>query len=98
MADDDDSGMPEEAPQREEETRDTILARLETKSEQVNLLLSQLQVREALSAALADSPTLTRDEACKTANWVIVQRVLLCIRDIEGALEGLPPQSCDVPV
>ena len=72
MADDDDnsSSVQDADTFVETESPDVIIARIENKSRQVERLLRVPQYTEALETALQDAPTQTRDERCKSANWI----------------------------
>ncbi|KAL3697403.1 hypothetical protein R1sor_011479 [Riccia sorocarpa] len=95
MADDDD-GAPVEAEFVETENSELIIARVENKTRQVERLLRLLQYTEALQIALEDAPTKTRDERCKSANWVLVHRVLMATKDVDGLLTNLNSEYYDL--
>ncbi|CAM6114247.1 unnamed protein product [Calypogeia fissa] len=95
MADDDD-GVVLEAEFVETENSELILSRIENKTRQVDRLLRLLQYTQALEVALEDSPTKTRDERCKSANWTLVHRVLMATKDLDGLLANLNPDCYDV--
>ncbi|MCO5550627.1 hypothetical protein L7F22_004116 [Adiantum nelumboides] len=54
------------------------------------------QYAEALKTALDDSPTRTRDETCKSANWVVVHRVLMASKDTDALLASLESEFYDI--
>ncbi|KAE8715241.1 Actin-related protein 2/3 complex subunit 5B [Hibiscus syriacus] len=39
------------------------------------------------------SPPMTRDERCKSANWIVV---LMAIKDVEGMFSSLDPEYYDI--
>lgn len=98
MADDEDatSSILEADTYIETESPEVIIGRIENKSRQVERLLRLPQYIEALETALHESPTQTRDERCKSANWLVVHRVLMASKDIEGLLVGLNPELHDI--
>lgn len=98
MADDDDnsSSVQDADTFVETESPDVIIARIENKSRQVERLLRVPQYAEALETALQDAPTQTRDERCKSANWILVHRVLMAAKDGEGLLTTLNPDCHDI--
>ncbi|GKV12779.1 hypothetical protein SLEP1_g23888 [Rubroshorea leprosula] len=51
---------------------------------------------EALKTALEGSPPATRDERCKSANWIVVHRALMAIKDVEGMFSSLDPEYYDI--
>ncbi|OAE27050.1 hypothetical protein AXG93_1440s1060 [Marchantia polymorpha subsp. ruderalis] len=95
MADDDDAA-PIEAEFVETENSELIIARVENKTRQVERLLRLLQYTQALEIALEDAPTKTRDERCKSANWVLVHRVLMATKDVDGLLTNLNSEYYDL--
>ena len=94
MADDEDnaSSVLDADTFIETESPEVITARVEGKSRQVERLLRIPQYAEALETALMDAPTQTRDERCKSANWLLVHRVLMATKDVDGLLLGLNPE------
>lgn len=97
MADDDETGgAPEEGSSPDTQDRDATLAKITEKAQRVDKLIAESRMPDALAAALEDSPTATKDESCKTANWIVVQKVLMLLRDPDGAVADLPRASCDV--
>eukprot|EP00270_Netrium_digitus_P007572 TRINITY_DN2210_c0_g1_i1.p1 TRINITY_DN2210_c0_g1~~TRINITY_DN2210_c0_g1_i1.p1 ORF type:complete len:144 (+),score=37.25 TRINITY_DN2210_c0_g1_i1:318-749(+) len=96
MADDDEAGGAETDILLEVELPELILERIEKKCRQVDKLLSISRIPDALKAALADPPLNTRDDSCKVSNWVVVRKVLLAVRDVDAALEGMSPESSNV--
>ncbi|KAK9929394.1 hypothetical protein M0R45_026496 [Rubus argutus] len=50
---------------------------------------------EALKTALEGSPPNTRDERCKSANWIIVHRAIMAIKDVDGMFSSLDPEYYD---
>ncbi|CAD6258057.1 unnamed protein product [Miscanthus lutarioriparius] len=51
---------------------------------------------EALKTALEGSPLKTRDERCKSANWIVVHRAMMAIRDVDGLFNSLDPEYYDI--
>ncbi|RCV12315.1 hypothetical protein SEVIR_2G269600v4 [Setaria viridis] len=51
---------------------------------------------EALKTALEGSPLKTRDERCKSANWIVVHRAMMAIRDVDGMFNSLDPEYYDI--
>ncbi|RLM87470.1 hypothetical protein C2845_PM04G20160 [Panicum miliaceum] len=51
---------------------------------------------EALKTALEGSRLKTRDERCKSANWIVVHRAMMAIRDVEGMFNSLDPEYYDI--
>jgi len=98
MADDEDnaSSVQDADTFVETESPEVIIARIENKARQVERLLRVPQYTEALETALQDSPTQTRDERCKSANWILVHRVLMATKDVDGLLMGLNPELHDI--
>ncbi|KAJ7553528.1 hypothetical protein O6H91_06G102000 [Diphasiastrum complanatum] len=88
MADEGDGGTSE--PSEE------ILSRIEQKSHLVERLISQSKFTDALKLALENAPTRTRDERCKSANWILVHRALMATRDLELLLSTLEPEYDDI--
>lgn len=95
MADDDDGPIGDEIVVEEAESKETILARISSKQQEVEKLLSMQRVSEALAAALTDPPVNTREEACKTANWMVVQKAIMAVKDVDAAVRELPDQHSD---
>ncbi|XP_010463234.1 PREDICTED: actin-related protein 2/3 complex subunit 5B-like isoform X1 [Camelina sativa] len=60
------------------------------------LCLSSYKHIEALKTALDDSPPKTLDERCKSANWIVVHKVIMAIRDIDGMLNALGAEYYDI--
>lgn len=96
MADDDDAGAPDADAFVETEPVETIINRIDLKSRQVEWLLRSSQYAEALKTALDDSPTKTRDETCKSANWVLVHRVLMASKDTDALIASLESEFHDI--
>jgi len=80
----------------ETESPEVIIARIESKSRQVERLLRLPQYTEALETALQDAPSRTKDERCKSANWILVHRVLMASKDGEALLATLNPEYFDI--
>lgn len=95
MADDDDGPIGDDLLLEEVESKEIILSRISTKRQEVERLLSIQQVSEALSTALSEPPVGTREESCKTANWLVVQRAIMAVKDLDSAVGALPVEYCD---
>jgi len=80
----------------EAENAEAIIARIEHKSRQVERLLRLSRHTEALKTALEDSPTRTKDERCKSANWIVVHRVLMASKDVDAVFISLDPEYYDI--
>ncbi|MCO5602097.1 hypothetical protein L7F22_056225 [Adiantum nelumboides] len=85
-----------EETEEDGEPVETIINRIELKSRQVEWLLKSAQYAEALKTALDDSPTRTREETCKSANWVVVHRVLMASKDTDALLASLETEFYDI--
>ncbi|KAL4366230.1 hypothetical protein GQ457_05G016260 [Hibiscus cannabinus] len=64
----------------EADNAEAIITRFEHKSRKIESLLKQNKPVEALKTALEGSPPVTRDERCKSANWIVVHRALMAIK------------------
>ncbi|KAM0951389.1 hypothetical protein DsansV1_C03g0025041 [Dioscorea sansibarensis] len=80
----------------EAEKLDAIIARIEHKSRKIESLLKQSKPVEALKTALEGSPPNTMDERCKSANWIVVHRALMAIKDLDGMFSYLDPEYYDI--
>ncbi|XP_062175065.1 actin-related protein 2/3 complex subunit 5A [Alnus glutinosa] len=80
----------------ETDNAEAIITRIEHKSRKIESLLKQLKPVEALKTALEGSPPMTRDERCKSANWIVVHRALMAIKDVDGMLSSLDPEYYDI--
>ncbi|KAG7535557.1 Actin-related protein 2/3 complex subunit 5 [Arabidopsis thaliana x Arabidopsis arenosa] len=80
----------------EADNAEEIIARIETKSQKIESLLKQYKHVEALKTALDDSPLTTHDERCKSANWIVVHRAIMAIKDIDGMLNSLAAEYYDI--
>ncbi|KAL5670041.1 hypothetical protein ACJX0J_022262, partial [Zea mays] len=79
-----------------DENLEAIITRIEQKSRKIETLLKQSKPVEALKTALEGSPLKTRDERCKSANWIVVHRALMAIRDVDGMFNSLDPEYYDI--
>ncbi|KAK8923540.1 Actin-related protein 2/3 complex subunit 5A [Platanthera zijinensis] len=79
-----------------EENIEAMILRIEHKSKKIENLLKQSKPVEALQKALEGSPTNTRDQRCKSANWIVVHRAMMAIRDVDGMLSSLDPEYYDI--
>ncbi|CAA6656415.1 unnamed protein product [Spirodela intermedia] len=75
---------------------EAIIARIEHKSRKIETLLKQSKPVEALKMALEGSPPKTKDERCKSANWIIVHRTIMAIKDVDGMFSSLDPEYYDI--
>uniref|UniRef100_A0A7N0UPJ6 Actin-related protein 2/3 complex subunit 5 n=1 Tax=Kalanchoe fedtschenkoi TaxID=63787 RepID=A0A7N0UPJ6_KALFE len=75
---------------------EAIIARIEHKSQKIESLLKRSKPVEALKTALEGSPPNTRDERCKSANWIVVHRALMTIKDVDGMFSSLDPEYYDI--
>ncbi|KDP28830.1 hypothetical protein JCGZ_14601 [Jatropha curcas] len=80
----------------EADNAEAIITRIEHKSRKIESLLKQFKPVEALKTALEGSPPKTRDERCKSANWIVVHRAIMAIRDVEGMFSSLDPEYYDI--
>ncbi|KAG7614283.1 Actin-related protein 2/3 complex subunit 5 superfamily [Arabidopsis suecica] len=80
----------------EADNAEEIVARIETKSQKIESLLKHYKHVEALKTALDGSPPKTLDERCKSANWIVVHRAIMAIKDIEGMLNSLTAEYYDI--
>ncbi|KAL1190996.1 Actin-related protein 2/3 complex subunit 5B [Cardamine amara subsp. amara] len=77
------------------EADNAIMAEIESKSQKIESLLKHYKHIEALKTALEGSPLKTNDERCKSANWTVVHRVIMTIKDIDGMLNALDAEYYD---
>ncbi|KAK4752321.1 hypothetical protein SAY87_021119 [Trapa incisa] len=80
----------------EADNAEAIITRIEHKSSKIESLLRQGKHVEALKTALEGSPPNTRDERCKSANWIVVHRALMAIRDLDALFSSLDPEYYDI--
>uniref|UniRef100_A0A0D3HN18 Actin-related protein 2/3 complex subunit 5 n=2 Tax=Oryza TaxID=4527 RepID=A0A0D3HN18_9ORYZ len=95
-----------------DENLEAIISRIEQKSRKIETLLKQVthlcasrrggggggrsKPVEALKTALEGTPLKTRDERCKSANWIVVHRAMMAIRDVDGMFNSLDPEYYDI--
>ncbi|KAF5953269.1 hypothetical protein HYC85_011213 [Camellia sinensis] len=84
------------AGHEEADNAEAIITRIEHKSRKIESLLKQYKPVEALKTALEGSPPKTRDERCKSANWIVVHRALMAIKDVDGMFSSLDPEYYDI--
>ncbi|KAG0485868.1 hypothetical protein HPP92_009947 [Vanilla planifolia] len=82
--------------EEEDENVEAMIIRIEQKSKKIESLLKHLKPVEALKTALEGSPTNTKDQRCKSANWIVVHRAMMAIRDVDGMLSSLDPEYHDI--
>ncbi|KAH8516569.1 hypothetical protein H0E87_004787 [Populus deltoides] len=75
---------------------EAIITRIEHKSRKIESLLKQGRPVEALKTVLEGSPPKTRDERCKSANWIVVHRALMAIKDVDALFSALDPEYYDI--
>ncbi|KAL3651123.1 Actin-related protein 2/3 complex subunit 5A [Castilleja foliolosa] len=80
----------------EADNTEAIITRIEHKSRKIESLLKQYKPVEALKTALEGSPPLTKDERCKSANWIVVHRAIMAIKDVDSLFSALDPEYYDV--
>ncbi|XP_074354883.1 actin-related protein 2/3 complex subunit 5A isoform X2 [Apium graveolens] len=80
----------------EADNAEAIITRIEHKSRKIESLLKQYKPVEALKTALEGAPPKTRDERCKSANWIVVHRALMAIKDVDGMFSSLDPEYYDI--
>ncbi|KAF3789270.1 Actin-related protein 2/3 complex subunit 5A [Nymphaea thermarum] len=86
-----------EAPQfMEADNAEAIIMRIENKSRQIERLLRSSKPVEALKTALEGSPPKTLDERCKSANWIVVHRAMMAIKDVDALFSSLDVEYYDI--
>ncbi|XP_074268971.1 actin-related protein 2/3 complex subunit 5A-like [Silene latifolia] len=80
----------------EAENAEAIITRIEHKSRKIESLLKQYKPVEALKTALEGSATITKDDRCKSANWIAVHRAIMAIKDVDGMLSSLDAEYYDI--
>ncbi|KAK9087498.1 hypothetical protein Syun_029892 [Stephania yunnanensis] len=71
------------------------IARKETNVERS--LMHRFKPVEALKMALEGSPLKTKYERCKlSANWIVVHRAIMAIKDVDGLFVSLDPEYYDI--
>ncbi|KAG6384384.1 actin-related protein 2/3 complex subunit 5A [Salvia hispanica] len=80
----------------EADNAEAIFTRIEHKSSKIESLLKQYKPVEALKTALEGSPPVTKDERCKSANWIVVHRAIMAIKDIDSLFSALDLEYYDV--
>ncbi|XP_048422777.1 actin-related protein 2/3 complex subunit 5A-like [Pyrus x bretschneideri] len=71
-------------------------SRIEQKSRKIESLSSRYKTVEALKTALEGSPLNTKDERCKSANWIMVHRAIVAIKDVDAMFSSLDPEYNDI--
>ncbi|KAM1511053.1 hypothetical protein ACFX13_020379 [Malus domestica] len=56
----------------------------------------QYKTVEALKTALEGSPLNTKDERCKSANWIMVHRAIMAIKEVVAMFSSLDPEYYDI--
>ncbi|XP_074320353.1 actin-related protein 2/3 complex subunit 5A-like [Silene latifolia] len=74
----------------EAENAEAIITRIEHKSRKIESLLKQYKPVEALKTAI------TKDDRCKSANWIAVHRAIMAIKDVDGMLSSLDAEYYDI--
>ncbi|CAI9101278.1 OLC1v1038564C1 [Oldenlandia corymbosa var. corymbosa] len=80
----------------EADNAEAIIMRIEHKSRKIESLLKQNKPVEALKTALEGSPPKTKDERCKSANWIVVHRAIMAIKDVDSLFFALDPEYYDI--
>ncbi|XP_021756379.1 actin-related protein 2/3 complex subunit 5A-like [Chenopodium quinoa] len=80
----------------EAENAEAIITRIEHKSRKIESLLKQYKPVEALKTALEGSSAITKDDRCKSANWIAVHRAIMAIKDVDGMLASLDSEYYDI--
>ncbi|KAH9655909.1 actin-related protein 2/3 complex subunit 5A [Citrus sinensis] len=80
----------------EADNAEAIIIRIEHKSRKIESLLKQGKPIEALKTALEGAPPKTQDERCKSANWIVVHRALMAIKDVDFMFSSLDPEYYDI--
>ncbi|XP_076895422.1 actin-related protein 2/3 complex subunit 5A-like [Bidens hawaiensis] len=80
----------------EAENAEAIIARIENKSRKIETLIKQYKPVDALTTALEGSPIKTKDERCKSANWLVVRRALMAIKGVDLMFSSLDPEYYDI--
>eukprot|EP00243_Klebsormidium_subtile_P009239 TRINITY_DN4578_c0_g1_i1.p1 TRINITY_DN4578_c0_g1~~TRINITY_DN4578_c0_g1_i1.p1 ORF type:complete len:147 (-),score=18.08 TRINITY_DN4578_c0_g1_i1:346-786(-) len=99
MADDADAGDGEPLAPDADETNEApavIMAKIQQRGKDVDALLKKQQVADALKTALADPPTNTRDENCKDANYTVVRKAIMSVKEVDPVLSQLSSKEADV--
>ncbi|KAM1369987.1 hypothetical protein ACFX2F_040500 [Malus domestica] len=77
----------------EADNAEAITNKIEQKSRKIESLLKQCKTVEALKTALEGSPLNTKDERCKSANWIMVHRAIMAIKDVDAMFSSLDPEG-----
>ncbi|XP_057531704.1 actin-related protein 2/3 complex subunit 5A [Amaranthus tricolor] len=80
----------------EAENAEAIITRIEHKSRKIESLLKQYKPVEALKTALEGSAAITKDDRCKSANWIAVHRAIMAIKDVDGLMTSLDSEYYDI--
>ncbi|KAB2620594.1 actin-related protein 2/3 complex subunit 5A-like [Pyrus ussuriensis x Pyrus communis] len=80
----------------EADNAEAIINRIEQKSRKMESLLKQYRTVEALKTALEGSPLNPKDDRCKSANWIMVHRAIMAIKDVDAMFSSLDPECCDI--
>ncbi|CAN6543138.1 unnamed protein product [Malus baccata var. baccata] len=80
----------------EADNAEAIINRIEQKSRKIESLLKQYKTVEALKTALEGSPLNTKDERCKSANWIMVHRAIMAIKEVVAMFSSLDPEYHDI--
>ncbi|KAK4379461.1 hypothetical protein RND71_001323 [Anisodus tanguticus] len=75
---------------------EAIITSIEHKSRKIESLLEQYKPVEALKTALEGSPPKTKDERCKSSNWIVVHRAIMAIKDVDSLFSALDPEYYDI--
>ncbi|XP_039155075.1 actin-related protein 2/3 complex subunit 5A [Eucalyptus grandis] len=80
----------------EADNAEAIISRIEHKSRKTESLLKQSKLVEALKTALEGWPPNTRDERCKSANWIVVHRAIMAMKDLDALFSSLDPEYYNI--
>ncbi|KAK3429147.1 hypothetical protein EUGRSUZ_E00550 [Eucalyptus grandis] len=80
----------------EADNAEAIISRIKHKSRNIESLLKQSKPVEALKTDVEGSPPNTRDERCKSANWIVVHRAIMAIKDLDALFSSLDPEYYDI--
>ncbi|KAK3439542.1 hypothetical protein EUGRSUZ_C04409 [Eucalyptus grandis] len=80
----------------EADNAEAIISRIEHKSRKIKSLLKHSKLVEALKTALEGSPLNTRDKRCKSANWIVVHRAIMAMKDLDALFSSLDPEYYNI--
>ncbi|XP_039171023.1 actin-related protein 2/3 complex subunit 5A isoform X3 [Eucalyptus grandis] len=80
----------------EADNAEAIISRIEHKSRKIESLLKQSKLVDALKTALEGLPPNTRDERCKSTNWIVVHRAIMAMKDLDTLFSSLDPEYYNI--